>query len=44
MTQTYLFATDLGFLEVKADRPLDAIRWLRLHFGYKLRIDYFYTL
>lgn len=40
--QTYTFATDLGYLAVKADTPLDAIRWLRLRFGYALSIQYYF--
>lgn len=34
----WLAATDRGYMSVPADSPLDAIRWLRLHFGWKLQI------
>lgn len=39
-TNAYLVATNLGYMKVDADSELDAIRWLRVRFGWALEIDY----
>ena len=36
----FLFATDLGFMYIKADSPIGAVTWLRETFGYALQLTW----